>query len=205
MKQLLLLPALITFLTTGLNQSQKTKAERVRPAKENHSNQNVMQSQSYTTTILVPQDAKTAFTAIKNFRAWWSEDIDGETDKLGNVFLYHYKDVHICKMKLIEVVPNKRLVYQVLDNQFSFTKDKTEWVGTKLIFDVSKEGDQTKITFTHEGLVPAYECYKVCYDAWGNYIKNSLFSLITTGKGSPNPKDKDGFNAELADKWKIKH
>jgi regulator of RNase E activity RraB len=108
-------------------------------------------------------------------------------------------------MKLIEVVPNKRLVYQVLDNQFSFTKDKTEWVGTKLIFDVSKEGDQTKITFTHEGLVPAYECYKVCYDAWGNYIKNSLFSLITTGKGSPNPKDKDGFNAELADKWKIKH
>jgi hypothetical protein len=51
--------------------------------------------------------------------------------------------------------------------------------------------------------VPGYECYKVCYDAWGNYIKSSLYNFITTGKGQPNPKDKDGFNAELAAKWKI--
>jgi hypothetical protein len=28
--------------------------------------------------------------------------------------------------------------------------------------------------------------------------------LIATGKGNPNPKDKDGFNAELAEKWKLK-
>lgn len=164
-----------------------------------------METQDYTATIVVKQSPKEAFDAIKSFRAWWSEEIDGETDKQGGVFIYHYKDVHICKMKLVESIPGKKLVYQVLDNHFSFTEDKAEWIGTKLIFDISNDGNTTKVKFTHEGLVPEYECYKVCYDAWGNYINNSLYSLITTGKGQPNPKDKDGFNAELADKWKIKH
>ena len=73
------------------------------------------------------------------------------------------------------------------DNHFSFTEDKTEWKGTKVVFDVAKDGDKTEIHFTHEGLVPAYECYNVCSDAWGSYIRGSLKSLIATGKGSPNP------------------
>jgi hypothetical protein len=179
--------------------------EKKDPVKVIHLKQHHMEKQNYTASILVEQDPKTAFEAIKNFRGWWSEEIEGPTDKPGEVFVYHYKDVHICKMKLIEMIPDKKLVYEVLDNQFSFTKDKTEWIGTKLIFDITSEGGKTKVKFTHEGLVPGYECYKVCYDAWGNYITNSLYSLITTGTGKPNPKDKDGFNAELADKWKIKH
>ena len=66
---------------------------------------------------------------------------------------------------------------------------KTEWKGTKVVFDIAKEGDETVIHFTHEGLVRAYECYSVCSDAWGTYIRGSLKSLIATGKGSPNPRE----------------
>lgn len=162
-----------------------------------------MENKDFTANFLVNQNQTTAFNAIKNFRAWWSEEIDGNTDQLNEEFFYHYKDIHLCKIKLIEEVPDKRLVYQVLENEFNFIDDKTEWVNTKLIFDISKEGNQTKVTFTHEGLVPEYECYEVCNDAWTGYITNSLFKLITTGKGEPNPKDKEGFNAELAEKWQL--
>jgi hypothetical protein len=108
--------------------------------------------------------------------------------------------VHLCKLKLIELISDKKLVYDVIDNQFSFTKDKTEWVGTKLIFDISEDGSKTKVTFTHEGLVPEYECYDVCHDAWTSYIQGSLHSLISTGEGKPNPKE-GGLNAELVEKW----
>jgi hypothetical protein len=162
-----------------------------------------MDTKNFTATILVDQSPATAFNAIKNFRGWWSEEIEGETDQLNEVFFYHYKDIHLCKIKFIDSVPDRQLVYLVLDNQFSFIKDQNEWVNTKLIFDITTEGDKTKVMFTHEGLVPEYECYDVCFDAWNNYIKNSLYDLITTGKGQPNPKDRDGFNAELAEKWKI--
>jgi hypothetical protein len=165
---------------------------------------NQVESESFNATILVDQSPAVAFNAIKNFRAWWSEDIEGNTDKLNETFFYHYKDIHLCKIKLIEEVADKKIVYEVIENHFNFIKDQTEWVGTKLIFEITKEGDKTNVHFTHEGLVPEYECYEVCNDAWSGYIKNSLYNLIATAKGNPNPKDKDGFNAELAEKWKLK-
>ena len=159
-----------------------------------------MTNNDFTTSILVNQPAGDVFNAVQNFRAWWSEEIEGETGKLNETFFYHYKDVHLCKIKLIESVAGKRLVYLVVDNQFNFTTDKTEWVNTKLIFDISAEGNKTKLQFTHEGLVPDYECYNVCHDAWTSYIQGSLQSLITSGKGKPNPKE-GGLNAELVEKW----
>ena len=159
-----------------------------------------METKDFTSSILVEQSPAKAFNAIKDFRAWWSEEIEGSTDKLNETFFYHYKDVHLSKIKLIELIPDKKLVYLVTDNEFSFTKDKTEWINTKLIFDIIPAGNKTKIVFTHEGLVPAYECFNVCHDAWTSYIQGSLQSLITTGKGKPNASE-GGLNAELVEKW----
>ena len=162
-----------------------------------------MEDKSFTADILVDQSPAVAFRAILNFRGWWSEEIEGNTDKLNEEFFYHYKDIHLCKLKLIELVPDEKIAYLVTANEFNFVEDKSEWVNTKLIFEITNEEGKTRVRFTHEGLVPEYECYKVCNDAWSGYIKNSLYKLITTGKGEPNPKDKDGFNAELAEKWNL--
>jgi hypothetical protein len=155
-----------------------------------------MQNQDFTTTILVDRTPQEAIKAITNLRGWWSEDIDGSTDTLNEVVFYKYKDIHLCKLQLVEQIEGERVVYHVLDNQFSiFSKDKTEWINTDLIFDISVEGGKTKVKFTHKGLVPEYECYEVCNIAWSTYINQSLYTLITTGKGHPTPKGEDGINA----------
>ena len=159
-----------------------------------------MSNQNYTATISVDQSPKEALEAIRNVRGWWSEEIDGSTAKVGDEFRYHYQNLHTCTMKLVELVPYKRVAWLVTDNYFSFTEDKTEWKGTKVVFDIAKKGDKTEIQFTHEGLVPAYECYNVCSDAWGSYIRGSLKSLIATGKGSPNQKETCGKGLERAGK-----
>ena len=145
-----------------------------------------MQNQDFTTTILVDQTPQEVFNAIMNPRAWWSEEIEGSTDKLNDVFSYHYEDVHSCTVKLNEVVLDKKIVWKILDNHFNFTKDKTEWIDTKVSFEVSKQGGKTQLVFTHIGLVPDYECYDACHQGWTHYIQNSLKSLIQTGKGLPN-------------------
>ncbi|OPC37796.1 SRPBCC domain-containing protein [Elizabethkingia miricola] len=163
-----------------------------------------MDNKSYTTEFSVDQTPAECFNAIKNFRGWWSEEIEGETDKLGETFLYHYKDVHLSKLRLSEEIPDKKLVYDVLDNQFSFTENKNEWRGTKLVFEISENNGKTTVKFTHDGLVPEEECYNICTDAWGNYINNSLHHLISTGRGVPNPKEAEGFNAEIVKKWELK-
>ena len=148
-----------------------------------------MTTTDFVSTLLVDQTPEEAFNAINNVRGWWSEEIEGSTDKLNEEFTYHYEDVHRSKMKIIELIPNKKVAWLVLDNYFNFTRDKSEWIGTKIIFDITEKGDKTEIRFTHEGLVQ-YECFEICRDAWTNYIQNSLRLLITTGKGMPNGKDK---------------
>ena len=149
----------------------------------------------FTTTILVDQTPKEAFNAINNVRGWWSEEIEGSTDKLNDEFKYHFEDIHRCQLKIIEVIPDKKVVWLVMDNYFKpglfnsndgFTNDKSEWTGTKISFEIAEKDNKTQIRFTHLGLVPEYECFDVCSNGWTHYIRESLLSLITTGKGQPN-------------------
>jgi hypothetical protein len=148
-----------------------------------------MKDQNFTATFTVEQSPKQVFDAINNVRGWWSENIEGSTTDLGDQWTYRYKDAHRCIMKISEMAPNKKIVWHVLDNYFSFTQDKTEWKGTDVVFEIAKKGDKTEVHFTHVGLVSAYECYDVCSNAWGSYVNGSLRNLIATGKGKPNPKE----------------
>src|SRR2546427_4271984 len=149
-----------------------------------------MYSQNYTTTFTVDQTPKEAFDAINNVRGWWSGEIEGSTDKLGEEWTYRYKDFHYSKQKITELVPGKKVVWSVLDSYLDFVEDKTEWNGTKVTFEIAKKGDKTEVRFTHVGLNPDVECYDDCSNAWGSYINGSLRNLITKGKGQPNPKEK---------------
>jgi hypothetical protein len=153
-----------------------------------------MNDQNYTTTVTVDQSPAEVFAAINHVRAWWSEEIDGDTDKLGAVFYYHFKDIHRCTIKVTELAANKKVAWHVLHNDFNFIKDKSEWNDTEVVFEIERKADKTELHFTHVGLAPSHECYRVCSDAWGTYINGSLRNLITTGKGQPNQ------NEELANK-----
>lgn len=98
--------------------------------------------------------------------------------------------------------PNYTTIFTVdktpLENYFKFTKDKTEWTGTDIIFEISKKGDETEVRFTHGCLLPEYECFDICSNAWDTYINGSLRSLITTGKGQPNSSQQARTDAESA-------
>jgi len=149
-----------------------------------------MSATGFTTTIKVHQSPKEVFDAVTNVRGWWSEEIEGNTAQLNDVYDYHYEDIHRCKIKLIEVIENEKIVWLIEKNYFKFTEDKTEWTDTKPTFEISQKDGKTELKFTHFGLVPEYECFEICRDSWTNYIQNSLRKLITTGKGEPNASGK---------------
>lgn len=148
-----------------------------------------MKNQNYTTTLLVDQSPEEVFDAVNNVRGWWSKEIEGSTDKAGAEFKFHYKNFHQSTHKITEFVPGKRVVWHVPDASINFVKDKAEWNGTDVIFDIARKGKKTELHFTHVGLVPSIECYEGCSGAWGFYINDSLRKLITTGKGEPNEKE----------------
>ncbi|MDU0203725.1 SRPBCC family protein [Paenibacillus sp. MAH-36] len=155
-------------------------------------------NQNYTTTFNVDQSPDEVFAAINNVRGWWSEDVEGRTDELGE-FKHHYQDIHRCTIAITELIPGKKVVWHVMDNYFNFVMDKSEWKDTDIIFEISKKDGTTEVRFTHVGLVPSYECYSVCTDSWGTYINGSLRSLITEGKGHPNQSER------IANKHGLEH
>lgn len=149
-----------------------------------------MNQPDFTTTLVVDQTPDEVFNAINDVRGWWSEEIEGRTDKLNEIFDYHFEEVHRCQIKIEEMIPGQKVVWHVLKNYFKFTKDETEWTGTKIHFEIHPKDGKTELRFTHIGLVPAYECFNICQGAWTTYIQKSLRKLITTGKGEPNASGK---------------
>jgi len=144
------------------------------------------EDRSLTISFTVSQTPQEVFAAINDVRAWWSGDIEGNTDQLGDEWTYRYEDIHYSKQKITELIPGRKVVWLVQDSFLSFVKDSAEWNGTEIIFDVSAKGNETEVRFTHRGLVRAYECFGDCSNAWGFYISGSLRNLITEGEGHPN-------------------
>jgi len=95
--------------------------------------------------------------------------------------------VHRSKQKITEFVLSKKVVWHVLDGHLGFVEDKSEWKGTDIVFEFAKKGNKTEVHFKHMGLVPAYECYNKCSNAWGLLVRGNLRKLITTGKTQPSP------------------
>lgn len=148
-----------------------------------------MDNQNFTTSFLVDQTPEEAFNAVNNVHQWWTENIEGSSQKQGDEFEVRFGDVHYSKQKLTEVVPGKKVVWLVTDSHLSFVKDKSEWTNTRIIFEMAEQDGKTQLRFTHQGLVPGGECYDACSNAWTGYIQHSLKNLITTGKGQPTPKE----------------
>jgi hypothetical protein len=86
----------------------------------------------------------------------------------------------------VAAVPGKIVSWRVVDGYLGFVKDKSEWTGTDITFEIARKGDKTEVRFTHVGLIPEFECYNACSDGWATYVNGSLKNLITTGKGQPN-------------------
>ena len=143
-----------------------------------------MKEQDYHTSITVNATAPEAFKSINNIPGWWTADFEGNSEKPGDVFTVRFGETFIT-LQVVEPIPGKKIIWQVIDCYKHWLKDKKEWLGTKMIWEISAEENGTQISFTHIGLVPGIECYNGCEKAWNFYINESLFKLLTEEKGVP--------------------
>ena len=141
-----------------------------------------METANFTTTILVDATPPQVFNAINQPQQWWSGEFTGSAEKLNDEFTYRYKDMHYSNQQVAEMIPNKKVVWLVTDSRLNFIEDKSEWTGTRIIFEIDEKDNKTQVRFTHEGITPEVECFSACSPAWTDLIQQSLFNYIITGK-----------------------
>ena len=145
-----------------------------------------MEQNNFTSTIEVAKSPQEVFTCLKDITCWWSKDFEGNSTKLDDEFIIHHPNQHYSKQKLAEVIPDKKIVWLVTDSTlYWLQKDKQEWTNTKMIFEITNDGNKTILHFTHEGLTPEMECYSMCEKGWSMIIKSWLLHFITYGTPSP--------------------
>ena len=80
----------------------------------------VVGGKSYTATIEVAKSPEDIFNHIRDVSKWWSKDFEGRSTKLGDEFIISHGDLHYSKQKLVEVIPNKKVVWLVTDSKLNW-------------------------------------------------------------------------------------
>jgi len=143
-----------------------------------------MDQQNFTCSITANITAAEAFEAITRVSEWWAKNVEGDTKSSGSIFTVRFGETS-GTFKITRVVPNKEMVWQVVDCYLPIFKNVTDWNGTEIHWEIYAGNNAAQINFMHVGLVPGKECYNDCVGGWSFYIKESLFKLITEGKGLP--------------------
>ena len=107
--------------------------------------------------------------------------------KLNDTFKVSFGETFV-DFKVIDMIPNSKVVWKVIDCYLHWINDKYEWKNTEIDFEISPTKGGTQMTMTHVGLEPGIECYDNCREGWDFYAGGSLVKLITEKKGLPDVK-----------------
>ncbi|HVV02932.1 MAG TPA: SRPBCC domain-containing protein [Puia sp.] len=137
----------------------------------------------FNSSISMEISADEAIKKISHVPEWWGVTFTGSAEKQGDKFTVTMTGDSFFHFTVTELIPGRRMVWLVTDCHMPWYSDKQEWKNTRLIFDLQENNGVTDLTFTHEGLTPNVECYKDCETGWTHWIRTSLCSYLTTGKG----------------------
>ncbi len=111
-----------------------------------------MEDQSFTLTITVTGTPPDVFEHITKVSKWWARDFEGSNTKPDDEFVICHPGQHYSKQLVTEFIPGKRLVCLVTQSEMSWLeKDKAEWTGTRMIFELTPIDDKNKHPFYPRG------------------------------------------------------
>ena len=149
----------------------------------------------YQKTITVNKPVNEVYSAITNHISdWWSNDLEGSTANAGDSFIIAFGETRKT-MVIEEAIPQKRIVWKCVKAHIAMPslKNKTEWMGTKMIWTFVGDNPHSTLHFLHEGLNERFECYEICEAGWDEFL-SSLNTYLETGKGKPFLKKPQAIN-----------
>lgn len=143
-----------------------------------------MKRQDYHFSFVAHVTADEAFEGINDVKAWWAKNFEGHSEAVHDVFTVRFGKTWVT-FEVTESVPGKWIAWQVTDCYLDFIRNKTEWNGTKIMYEITPVADGVRVEMTHVGLAPGVECFEMCERGWNHHFGESLQKLLTEKTGMP--------------------
>lgn len=137
--------------------------------------------------ITIGASAQEVYKSLtENIPGWWTEMFEGSSRETGDQFTVRFGDAVFKTMQVVALAEDEKVIWRVTDTLIDLPElsNKTEWLGTEIVWDMTQNPDKTALTLTHIGLTPEIECYNICENGWRNFVK-SLVLFAETGTGQP--------------------
>ncbi len=123
-----------------------------------------------------PEDVYRAVVDKSGLSGWWTRSLE-VNGKAGSVSTFRFKSGAFNRMKVRSLKPGK-VEWECVDGH-------EEWIGTHITFDFRRDGNRTKVCFSHYGFKNQSEYVGECSFHWANYLV-SLQEYCETGQGKPD-------------------
>ena len=150
-----------------------------------------MPSQSYTRTIDVTAPPEAAFAAVTyGVEHWWTRP-DQPLAALGDRAKFTFPPgMSYWTFALTARAAPSHAEWTCVDalhiHEGQPKEIETEWLETKVLWQISPHGAGARIEMLHRGLVPGLHCYDVCAAGWDHFFLGSLKQYLDTGQGTPH-------------------
>jgi len=81
---------------------------------------------SYSTAFTVPQSPAQVFAAVRDVVSWWTGEIDGWAAAVGDEFTYRHPPQHYSRQRVVELEPERRVVWRVTDSELAYVAPKAD-------------------------------------------------------------------------------
>lgn len=150
-----------------------------------------MNHSNYTRTITVSSTAEAAYLALtEGMKFWWTKPdkpilVVGDRSKFTfppNKSFWTFEATTLEPSRSVEMI----CIEAMHLHEGQPKEIESEWLGTKVAWDIKRAGDQTQLRLEHCGLVPDLLCYDICEAGWDMFFVGSLKAYLDTGTGRPH-------------------
>ena len=124
-------------------------------------------------------DVYDAVATREGLSTWWTRDVVGDAVPGGELAFRFGRPEASAVMTIIDLSPPDRVVWECVHGP-------DEWLGTRITFELRRNGDETVVLFTHGGWREPVEFMHHCSTKWG-YFLLGLKAGLEGGLATPFP------------------
>lgn len=129
-----------------------------------------------------PRKVYAALTEQNGLAGWWTTSVKA-SPKVGAILQFRFGNHGFNRMTIVRLAPSRQVQWRCVGGA-------KEWIGTRLTFELKRQGSRTIVLFAHRGWRKQAEFMHYWSTKWAMFLL-SLKSFLEKGKGTPYPNDTD--------------